>query len=393
MGAEWNRARLLDLGIAATLAAAAVAELWVPLESVQGDGSRPLTTAVALTMCGALAFRRTHPLATAAVTLTILAAVSLVAPVLVLFWGGFVPICVALFSVARHGRGRAPWAGAALGAGGMLLFDLTQTVLRSPSELVFHWSVLTLTWLAGYTLQVQERRARVSLQRAVDAEVTAAAQVMAAVVEERTRIARELHDIVAHSVSMMVVQAGAAQQVVGEDPAYVSRALDTIRASGSEALADMRRAVAMLREAEGAGSLAPQPGVGALPGLVAESSTDELRVTLTTEGPPCSLPAGLDLAVYRIAQEALTNTRRHAQATWAEVRLTYAEGLLAVEVRDNGRTGRLPRRSSPGHGLLGIRERVALYGGRVEAGPGADFGFLVRAELPVSTPAPRAATA
>ena len=250
----------LDLALAVGLTAMGLLELWVPFESVQGDGSLVWGTLGVLVMTLPLVARRVAPVLTTAVVVPALPILYAVGSLPVLFWGGFVPIVVATFSVARHGRGRQPIVGAALVAGCLLLVDLTVTELQSPSEIVFHWTLLALVWLSGWSLAAMERRAAASTQHAIAVEVAARAQVLSAVVEERARIARELHDIVAHAVSTMVVQAGAAGRVVEEDPELVRRSLDAIRATGSEALAEMRRLVTVMRGEDETDALAPHPG-------------------------------------------------------------------------------------------------------------------------------------
>jgi signal transduction histidine kinase len=378
-----SRRTAIDAALAAAVVGVGLAELFVPFPSVTGSGSRPVTAVAVVVIGGVLALRRRAPLPVAAVALLTWPLLFTSTPLFVLFWGQFVPMCVGLFTVARHGRGREPYAGAALGAAALLFFDLRVEALQEPSEIVFHWLVFTLTWSAGRTLAVAERRARLHLQRAVDAEVSAAAAVMSAVVEERTRIARELHDVVAHAVSSMVVQAGAAEQVVDADPAYARKALATIRGTGSDALEEMRRVVAILRQDGETGSLAPQPGVEMIPALLDEARSQGLDVAWATVGEPVPLSPGLDLAVYRIVQEALTNVRRHADATRVDVRLVFEPDQVRVEVRDDGR-GPTAADGHRGHGLVGMQERAALYGGSVRTGPVDGHGFEVRAALPVT---------
>jgi signal transduction histidine kinase len=181
----------------------------------------------------------------------------------------------------------------------------------------------------------------------------------------------------------MVVQAGAAEQVIDDDPEIARRALRTIRSTGTGALAEMRRVVTMLRDSDHLGDLAPQPGVAALPTLLEDARTSGLDVDLRIEGNQRSLPAGVDLATYRIVQEALTNVRRHAAASHVTVMLSYGADKLQVEVRDNGRGARNLATTS-GHGLIGMRERAALYGGGVETTSDNGAGFTVTAILPVA---------
>ena len=376
--------RLFDAGVAAVVASVGVAEIWVPFPSALGEGAEGLSTAVVLLVCAALVVRRERPLAAAVVALLTWPVVFAVQPVLVLFWGGFVPMVVALFSVARHGRGREPVYGAAAAAATLLFMDLRVDVLQEPSEIVFHWLVFIVAFSVGWGLRAFEQRAHQSTQRAVEIEAASAERTMAAIMEERTRIARELHDVVAHSVSVMVVQAGAAAQVVDDDPASVRRALDAIRTTGTGALQEMRRVVALLREADVPGSLAPQPMVASLPELVADARSTGLKVSLEVAGEPRPLPTGVDLAAYRIVQEALTNVRRHASARTAAVLVRYGDDGMEVQVSDDGVGVADGARVTGGHGLIGMRERVTLYGGRLETLSAAGHGFTVRAWLPVA---------
>lgn len=376
--------RVLDVGLAVGTGVVGVAEIWVPMPSVAGSGSQELSTVVVVALATMLLFRRRAPLLVALCVLTTWPVVFSITPILVLFWGQFVPMAIALFSVARFGRGREPWYGAAAGAATLLFFDLRVEALQDASEIVFHWMVFSVVWAFGWGLRSLEQRAQASTQRAVDAEVAAAQEAIAAVTAERTRIARELHDIIAHSVTVMVVQAGAAEQVVEDDPEVARKALQTIRSTGTSALAEMRRVVEVLRGDE-AGMLDPQPGVAALPSLVEETRATGLEATLEVEGEPRPLSPGLDLTAYRIVQESLTNARRHGEATGATVVLRYGDGELDVEVRDDGAVASGSNGShsgNGGHGLAGMRERVSLYGGELETGPTADGGFRVRARLP-----------
>ena len=374
--------RLFDDALAVLVIAIGIAEIWLPFSSVQGEGSRTTSTLVVILLGLPLALRRVKPLATALVVLFIWPVVFTFTPLLVLFWGHFVPMLIAVFSVARHGRGREPWYGALAGAATLLFMDLRVDVLQTPGEIVFHWGVFVIAWSFGWGQRAMERRAQESMQRAIDVEVAAAENTMAAILEERTRIARELHDVVAHSVSMMVVQAGAAELVVEDDPVFARTALATIRSTGADALAEMRRLVAMLRDSEASGALAPQPGIDALPTLITDASRSGLDASLVVEGQQRRLPVGLDLAAYRIVQEALTNVRRHAAASHVDVLLRYGDDDVQIEVRDDG-TGTTASGAS-GHGLIGMRERAELYGGRFETDSASGQGFTVRAVLPVA---------
>jgi signal transduction histidine kinase len=245
-------------------------------------------------------------------------------------------------------------------------------------------------WWIGRSLRLRrayldelEARAR-RLERAREADSRAARA------EERSRIARELHDVVAHHVSVMTVQAGAARRILHRDPESVQDALSTIEQMGRTALGEMRRLVGVLRtEAEPARSeLSPQPGVNDVSGLVEQLRETGLQVQLWIEGESRSLSPGVDLAAFRLVQEALTNTLKHAgpQAR-AWVRIQYADRQLEVEVEDDGRglVAGLDRTGGGGngHGLMGMRERVALYGGDLRIGPRSGGGFEVRARFPL----------
>jgi signal transduction histidine kinase len=201
-----------------------------------------------------------------------------------------------------------------------------------------------------------------------------------AVVEERARIARELHDVIAHNVSMMVVQAGAERRVV-DAPSGTRDVLETIEQIGRSALTEMRRLVGMLRT-ERDDELAPQPGLDDVPRLVTQVSEAGLPVELRVEGERRELPVGIELSAYRIVQEALTNALKHAGEARATVHVRYGADALELEIVDDG-AGAAASRANGGHGLVGMRERVALYGGRLEAGRRENGGFAVRALLPI----------
>jgi signal transduction histidine kinase len=381
-----GRARLIgDAAVAALLLALGMAEIWAALPSRGGSGSALWSSVAVVVGTVPLAARRVRPVVVVAVIAVGLSALYALVPLYVLFYGTFVPIALAGFSVARHARGRGAYAGAGWLALSVLAVTVFEPGQRTPGSLVFNIGGLALAWLVGRALAVFERRAADARRQAVAAEVAAATMAMSAVLEERTRIARELHDIVAHAVSLIVVQAGAAEPEVEENPAFAREALHAIRSTGAGALAEMRRMVAMLREDDEPDPLSPQPGVEALPELLAQTRAGGLPATLLVEGPAGVLPSGLDLVVYRIVQEALSNVRRHASASRAEVRLTYHPDRLCLEVTDDG-VGAGSELRTGGHGLVGMRERARLYGGSLDASGVPGAGFTVRAELPLAAP-------
>jgi signal transduction histidine kinase len=229
-----------------------------------------------------------------------------------------------------------------------------------------------------YTAELEERAKRLERERDAHMQVAAAG--------ERARIAREMHDVIAHSVSVMVVQADGASYMVDIDPARARRAMETIGATGRQALTEMRRMLGVLREGDDVGPYAPQPGVEQLTELVGQIRTAGLPVDLTVEGVPSELPTALQLAIYRIVQEALTNTRKHAgPAATAEVNLYYGDDAVEIRIRDDGR-GAAASSDGRGHGLVGMSERAALYGGSVRTGPRTGGGYEVFAHLPVTEP-------
>lgn len=369
-----------DVVLALVLGVLGVLEVWLPLPSALGDGSRELTTALTLWSSGWLVLRRRTPLLAQAAAVVPWPLAHVLADPRVLFWGGFVVFAVATYSVARYAHRRDGVFGGLVMAAALLVFDLRVEELAAPEEIAFHWVVLSVAWGVGRTAHEREARAARSDGRARLAEAESARLAAEAVAEERARIARELHDVVAHSVSVMVVQAGAATQVVEDYPDRARAALEAIRTTGAEALAEMRRLVGVLRVPGDEGALDPQPGTAGIPELVARARETGLLVELSVDGCTATLPPGVDLAAYRIVQEALSNVRRHAGASRACVGIRHRGGRLEVEVADDGHGVENVR---PGHGLVGMRERVGLYGGSLDVRSATGKGFSVTAVLPV----------
>jgi signal transduction histidine kinase len=208
-----------------------------------------------------------------------------------------------------------------------------------------------------------------------------------AVAEERARIARELHDVVAHAIGVMVVQAGAARTVIDRDPAAAKTAMAEVETTGRTGLAEMRRLIGVLTADGAAGGLAPQPGLAQLDELVRTVRSAGLAVEILREGEARPLPAGVDVNAYRVIQEALTNALKHAGTAHASVRLGYRDDALDIEVADDGR-GPLSTGDGSGHGLVGMRERVGVFGGTLETGARPGGGFVVHATLPVTEDGP-----
>jgi signal transduction histidine kinase len=352
-------------------------------------GTMPLALAVSIAIgTGILiAVRRRWPMAVLAGT---------AAAVLVeqtygtsLNFGGFA-LLIAVFTVASETPRRTSLVVlAAMPAYlivAVLIFDSvhpnpTQTVL---ADFVTAIAIFGTAWLVGDSLRTRRARTAALEARAERLEREQAEAARVAVQSERALIARELHDVVAHSVSVIVIQAGAARRVMDEQPAEARAALASIEASGREALAEMRRLLGILRSDEAPAPLAPQQGVANLGPLIANARAAGVVVGLSIDGTPRPLAPGIDLAVYRIVQEAVTNTIKHAAPARATIRLSYEPGAIVVAVRDDGR--RPAAAPGTGHGLIGMEERVRLYGGEFEAGPLPGGGFAIQARIPTDSP-------
>jgi len=252
---------------------------------------------------------------------------------------------------------------------------------HSPGELVFIPLLFGIAWLAGFALNARAEQADAAEARAAQAERERETAARIAVAEERTRIARELHDIVAHAVSVMVLQVGAVRHKLPDELADESDALRGVERAGRTALTEMRRLLAAMRDDDEALELGPQPGLGSVGTLVADVERAGLPVTLHIEGEAAPLPRAIDLSAYRIVQEGLTNALKHARAHHADVTLRYAPDELQIEVRDDGTGGGAS--NGPGYGLVGIGERVKIYGGTITAGAPPGGGFVVDARLPL----------
>jgi signal transduction histidine kinase len=295
---------------------------------------------------------------------------------------------IGMYSVAAWGsRAAALLAGAVAATVAVVVV----VVPRTDADLVdaaFVSLALAGAWLLGDRARVQRALAADLAERAQRLEREQSAEAERAVAAERARIARELHDVVAHHVSMMVVQAEAGPVAVATEPARAAGAFEAISVTGRQALVEMRRLLGVLRgDGDQTPSLAPQPGLADVRSLVEQVGRAGLRVELVVEGTEAPLPAGVDLSAYRILQEALTNAVKHAGPGRARVLVRYGEDVLEVQVRDEGgggaALGRGPADGRRGQGLVGMRERVNLFGGELHAGPAPGGGFTVDARLPL----------
>jgi len=360
-----TRPRLVDAVVAALITA------FVQLEILTTDvEASPGLAVAALAITIPLAWRRAAPLPAAAATFVAFAVSGLFSeePQTV-----FVALLLAAYSVGAHAPRRPARVGVALAVAGVLA--------NEPGDVVVMGPVMVAAWYAGRLVRAREEDARRLRELAEALEHERAEQARLAVVEERTRIARELHDVVAHAMAVVVLEAGAERMHLPPGQESTDRALRSIEATGRSALAEMRRLVGLLRDDDRSPALAPRPSLANLEGFVAAVRDAGLPVAVTVEGEPYEVSPGLDMSAYRIVQEALTNVLRHAGPAQASVRLTYDERFVEVEVLDDGRGG---TPNGHGHGLTGMRERVGMFGGSLEAGPRDDGeGFAVRARLPV----------
>jgi signal transduction histidine kinase len=359
----------LDWLLAIVLTAQAELEIWL----AGGGGSHPAASAiVAPIVTASVAVRRRYPM-------LIGTAVPMFAAVNHALWTGpqslAYPVAnlLALYALTAWTPPRKFAVGTTL----VIATDLATGLApggNPAGALPFAVITLVVMLLVRRVVVDRERRARVAER---ERDLTA----REAVVEERARIARELHDVIAHHVSIIVLHAGAERRGMGDDSASTREVLETVEQTGRSALTEMRRMLGMLRE-EPDDPRAPQPGLRDLPMLVDQLCDAGLPVELRVEGDARELPAGIDLSAYRIVQEALTNALRHAGDARATVDLRYGRDSLELEIADDG-AGETAT-AVGGHGLIGMRERVALYGGRLETGQRAGGGFAVRVVLPLS---------
>jgi signal transduction histidine kinase len=293
----------------------------------------------------------------------------------------YLTVLVTVYSVGAYGRRRDALIAAAL-LSALFLSPNELAKIRSGEwgDLVGPFLSLAIAFGMGRFVRSRTRRALAAEQRAEQAVRDRDVRARTAVTEERARIARELHDIVAHHVSVMVIQAQAGQRLLGPGETAAVEALTTIETTGRDALVELRRLLDVLRRTTDTTGTGPQPGLSELPSLIGTAREAGLPVELHVEGEPAALAAGLDLSAYRIVQEAVTNAMRYAAKSRTNVLVRYCPDAVELEISDDGPGSTVP--GGAGHGLAGMRERASLYGGVLEAGPRAERGFAVRARLP-----------
>jgi signal transduction histidine kinase len=370
-----------DVGLG-LLALAALLDVWFTTD-IKGPAIG--LTIFTLGWSGALFLRRRDPLVAGVACLTIILVEEMIWPESIAYSVvAFAGAMIAIGFIGSLGPGRRRLVGTAFA-----LVAILAVTFRDPegdwTGLLSLIPISGLAWGVGYAYENHRRRTAELEERAARLEREQETEARAAVAEERSRIAREMHDVVAHSLSVMVVQAEAAEAMLDVDPERARRPLAAVQGTGREALTELRRMLGALREADDdAPSLAPQPGLAGLDALAEHVREAGLPVVVRIEGDPRPLPAGIDLSAFRIVQEGLTNVLKHAGPARAEVLVRYDDDGIALKVSDDGR-GAGGVRENGGHGLVGMRERVAVYGGELSAGPrpGPEGGFALSARLPL----------
>lgn len=380
-----TRVPTFDIALSAVLLALGLAELLtgVHVGGVGLPAGAPAIGAGLLTVLtvAPLACRRRWPLgAAASVCAALVVRVVAVHPSLSLV-AGLLPLLVVDYSAAAYGeRRRRPVAlGAVLGVQAVLSVRIPEE--RAPGELLFGVFVAVGTWIVGDLVRSRDRRVDRATEQLREVAAEHERWTEQALAEERSAIARELHDVIAHGVSVMGVQAAAARVLIDRDADAARAALRTVEQQAGESVAELQRLLGVLRGVDPEQDRRPQPGLGQVAALVAQVREAGVLVSLVVEGDVGPLPVGVDLTAYRVVQESLTNVVKHAGRVPTEVRVHYATDAVSIEVVDSGGGGRSP--VVPGHGLLGMRERVSLYDGSLDVGPAPGGGFSVTCLLPL----------
>ncbi len=366
-------------------------DVWVhKLAIANMVGSRPVDALGYLACAAALLWRRPFPLAVLAWIVTV-SSLQYLAVGASEGLGAFLPLLIAFYSVGRYADIRALVAAGPLAALGLAVHELRDPAYHFGGSTVTFWVILAAAWPLGRAFRRRQHAQEALSDRAEALERDREQRARAAVAAERARIARELHDVVGHAVSLVVLQAVAGLGLLDKNDATQARIrLTTIEATARQALAEMRRLLELLDSDDAEGTdgpeemLRPTPGLGRLEALSGQVKDSGLPVELTVSGDLAGLPPGLDLAAYRIVQEALTNTIKHAGPAQARVTVCRTEETLEIQVIDDGKGGTALDRG--GRGVPGMRQRARLYGGELQVGPQPGGGFLVHALLPIAGP-------
>jgi signal transduction histidine kinase len=377
---------LADAALAACLAVFAQLDLRFNLDNSTHYGSAFATATVVAIATLALAWCRRRPFVTLCVVVAATAGPELFTRLTVTLWGHFVPLLIAVYGLARWCESRRATAiGAVLALAAVVVLMLRVPSIGTAANVPFTFVPITAAFVAGRVLRRRHTRHRELAAHATQLEAAREVQIAAAVADERARIARELHDIVAHCVSVMVVQAGASEDLLGRSPERAREPLRAVQETGRQAVAELGRMLGLLRDGgrdrPNGDDLAPQPGTAQLPQLADRMSGLGLPVQLTVSGAPRPLPPGVELTAYRVVQEALTNTLKHGgPGVEAHVEIRCLPRTLDIEITDDGRAAST---TGTGHGLIGMSERACIYGGTIEAGPRPEGGFRVHVTVPL----------
>jgi signal transduction histidine kinase len=380
----WSRRGAVLFDVTIVVALLLVVAIGFVTDSQPRDAAL-VSAAVATLQVLTLIFRRVRP----ALCITLLGLFSLLQlPLTDIPTFGQAAVPVAIFSAAAWGSRQVGLIALTLGLVGAIIGPLDWTVggslgfQQAVAGVVMSGLVVVTSWAFGTLARTRQAYVGELIERGIRLERESAQKAELAATEERTRIAREMHDVVAHGLSVMIVQADGARYQLERDPALTGRALEAISATGRESLREMRRMLGLLRADEDLNGTRPQPGLADLELLLAQDLGPDITLESQVSGDLDRLPPGLGLATYRIVQEALTNVRKHAgPGSHVTVRLSVDQGHIDVLVRDDGRGASAPT-DEQGHGIVGMRERVALYGGTLEAGPRHGGGFEVHASIP-----------
>ncbi len=380
-------ARRGDLALAGVVVAIGLFEIWIaPITPPGYSGPALIATAGVAALGAAIALRRRIPWLSLGV----------VVAVLTVQWAyargaeelpnaAFIAILALAYTTGAHEQRSRGLLAMLVATSVFLVQDGIDLEAGYPSvRQDFGFYILVfLAWAAGVGIRALRQRAEQLERLTIQLEHEREQSARLAALEERTRLARELHDVVAHGVAVMVLHAGAARQLVETEPARAKSTLQSAERSGRQALTELRRLLGVLRDESTIAELRPPDSLRDLKDLVTAVGEGGLEVELVVEGRPRELAPGLDLSAYRIVQEALTNTLKHAQAQHATVRVRYAQRQLELEIADDGHgPDHTDHSDTAGHGLTGLRERAALYGGELHAGSAPDGGFRVYATLP-----------
>ena len=375
---------LIDGTVALVLFVSVAAQFTRHLRTGQHP-TTPLTWALAVLLVAPILTHRRFPLASLAVCLTALLVYA--AGRYAAFPG--LPVFVLTFDIALHSKARVALAALLASAAAIAVaLALQPNGVVDLAEWVVSGLGLLVAWLVGRNLRYRRARWAELQARAERLERERQEEARRAVTEERLRIARELHDVIAHSMSVIAVQSAVGHHVMDTQPDQARQALAAIEATSRSALTEMRRLLGVLRqEGQTRGSLVPAPGLADLDSLISQVQDAGLRVEIKVDGQRGPVPPSVDLSAYRIIQEALTNVIKHADCPSAAVTICYRADSVTVEIADKGPAtpgaGVAPARNGSGHGIIGMRERVAVFGGQFTAGPRPDGGFRVQARFPI----------